>query len=396
MATIETYRTADGMRYRVRYRTPENKQTSKRGFKTKKEASLFAAKIEVDMAAGEYVNPAAGRATVGELSKVWLMTKRSLKPSAYKPLEIALKVYVLPRWGDVPVGKVKPSAVEAWLTQIAVGEAVTNHAYAAEHAKPKSATTVLRALGVLAGVLDLAVKDKRLSKNPARGAENLPKKASTKAKRYLTHLEVESLAGTAPSAEYGTLVRLLAYAGLRWGEAAGLRAGDIDILRSRIRVERSATWVQREVHVGPVKNWEKRTVPIPAFLLLELRDLVAAKERGALLFEDRKTGEHLGVPDLRADRNGWWVEMCRAAVVDRLTPHDLRHTYASLAVSAGANVKALQRALGHKSASMTLDIYADLFDSDLDAVSIALDQARSREVVSTSCPPDGVGEPPPA
>lgn len=151
MATIETYRTADGIRYRVRYRTPENKQTSKRGFKTKKEASLFVAKIEVDMAAGEYVNPAAGRATVGELSKVWLMTKRSLKPSAYKPLEIALKVYVLPRWGDVPVGKVKPSAVEAWLTQIAVGEAVTNHAYAAERAKPKSATTVLRALGVLAG-----------------------------------------------------------------------------------------------------------------------------------------------------------------------------------------------------------------------------------------------------
>ena len=52
----------------------------------------------------------------------------------------------------------------------------------------------------------------------------------------------------------------------------------------------------------------------------------------------------------------------------RITAHDLRHTAASLAISAGANVKAVQRMLGHASAAMTLDVYADLFDSDVDAV----------------------------
>jgi integrase len=57
-----------------------------------------------------------------------------------------------------------------------------------------------------------------------------------------------------------------------------------------------------------------------------------------------------------------------------LTPHDLRHTAASLAVSAGANVKAVQRMLGHASAAMTLDVYADLFDDDLDAVGEALNE----------------------
>jgi integrase len=51
-----------------------------------------------------------------------------------------------------------------------------------------------------------------------------------------------------------------------------------------------------------------------------------------------------------------------------ITAHDLRHTAASLAVSSGANVKAVQRMLGHASAAMTLDVYADLFDSDLEAV----------------------------
>lgn len=61
--------------------------------------------------------------------------------------------------------------------------------------------------------------------------------------------------------------------------------------------------------------------------------------------------------------------------LERLTPHDLRHTAASLAISAGANVKAVQKMLGHASAAMTLDVYADLFDDDLDAVGEALSRA---------------------
>jgi integrase len=60
-------------------------------------------------------------------------------------------------------------------------------------------------------------------------------------------------------------------------------------------------------------------------------------------------------------------------VVQAITPHDLRHTCASLAVSAGVNVLALSRMLGHTSAKVTLDTYADLFDTDLDAVASALD-----------------------
>jgi integrase len=66
-----------------------------------------------------------------------------------------------------------------------------------------------------------------------------------------------------------------------------------------------------------------------------------------------------------------------------ITPNDLRHTAASLAVSAGANVKALQRMLGHASASMTLDVYADLFDDDLDSVADNLDAAIAKASKAT-------------
>lgn len=66
----------------------------------------------------------------------------------------------------------------------------------------------------------------------------------------------------------------------------------------------------------------------------------------------------------------------------RVIPHDLRHTAASLAVSSGANVKAVQRMLGHTSAAMTLDVYADLFDEDLDGVAASLSEARATALSS--------------
>lgn len=76
----------------------------------------------------------------------------------------------------------------------------------------------------------------------------------------------------------------------------------------------------------------------------------------------------------------------------RVTPHDLRHTAASLAISSGANVKAVQRMLGHASASMTLDTYADLFDNDLDGVATALDEAHRAAVVAKALPRSKSGE----
>jgi len=78
---------------------------------------------------------------------------------------------------------------------------------------------------------------------------------------------------------------------------------------------------------------------------------------------------------------GWFTAAVPRTEVQALTPHDLRHTCASLAVSAGVNVLALQRMLGHASAKMTLDTYADLFDDDLDAVAVTLHARYSRESV---------------
>lgn len=80
-------------------------------------------------------------------------------------------------------------------------------------------------------------------------------------------------------------------------------------------------------------------------------------------------------------RLGWFNDAAVNIALTGLTPHELRHTAASLAISAGANVKAVQRMLGHAKASVTLDVYADLFEEDLDAVAVSLNAAALRTTV---------------
>jgi integrase len=85
-------------------------------------------------------------------------------------------------------------------------------------------------------------------------------------------------------------------------------------------------------------------------------------------------------------RHGWFDPAASAIGLDGLTPYELRHTAASVAVGAGANVKAVQRMLAHASAAMTLDTYADLFDDDLEAVATALDDRAMRTDVAELLP----------
>ncbi|MGF0310969.1 tyrosine-type recombinase/integrase [Rhodococcus sp. IEGM1428] len=361
MATVDSYTTAAGKRYRVRYRTPDRRQTDKRGFKTKRDALAFLSTVEVEMMRGEYVPPGLGRITVSEFGPQWLSRKESdLKPSAYKSIETAWRVHVSPRWGTTRLADITLDSVERWIADL--GRA------------GKGATVVIRAYGVLAGVLDSAVKAKRLAKNPARGVENLPRK-QRKSHVYLSHTEVHELA--AASGQHRVLVFVLAYCGIRWGEAIGLRVRHLDLLRKRLNVVDNAVQVDNKIHVGTPKSHKTRAVPVPAFLVGELAQICVGKGRDDLVFSGRN-GDYLR---RSVSSTGWFTRAVVTSGVPRLTPHDLRHTAASLSISAGVNVKALQRMLGHASAAMTLDVYADLFDDDLDAVAVALDRAMSAQVV---------------
>jgi integrase len=143
---------------------------------------------------------------------------------------------------------------------------------------------------------------------------------------------------------------------------------DVEFLRRRLTVSENAVQLGVRHAVGPTKGRQARSVPVPEFVLDELSRQCAGKAPADLVFAGRDGG-YLQRPK---SSTGWFQAAVKRAKVQKVTPHDLRHTCASLAVSAGVNVLALQRMLGHKSAKITLDTYADLFDDDLDAVAVSL------------------------
>lgn len=366
--SITPYDTAQGRRYRVRYRKPDGQQTDKRGFKTKRDAETYLAEVTVAKATGGYLDPTLGKKTVAVFGEQWKTGRLArLKPSSRNTMETAWRVHVEPKWGARGVAGIRASEVEDWVSSLLTDT---------PDRKALGAQSVRRCVFVLSSVLAIAERDGILRSSPTKGV-TLPAK-TPKPKRYLTHEQVERLAAAAPGHE--TLMLLLAYAGLRWGEASALRVKHLDMLRRRMLIEDNAVLVKGVYEIGTPKHGHAREVPIPLFLVKPIAKLCEGKDRDRFVFSDGPT------PMPYPHRTSGWftkaVAACQAAdaAFPTITPHDLRHTAASLAISAGANVKAVQRMLGHASAAMTLDVYADLFDDDLEAVAVAMSAARQAAV----------------
>lgn len=343
-------------RWLGRYRDRSGRERTKT-LPTRAEALAWAQEQERKIRRGEWTDPAQGRVTVGELAEPWLATL-NVKPKTRLSYESHLRLHVLPHWGGVRLDRITQSAVRAWITSLPLGPSGARGAYY-----------------VLASILDLAVEDGRIARNPARPSGRskglLPRVTTTKEHRYLTHEQVARLADEI--GPYRPMILLMAYAGLRWGEVAALRVCDIDLLRNRVAVTRTAVEIGSEVQYGTPKTHTQRSIAFPVALRGELEPQLDHKAPEDLLFTSPE-GAALRASNFR--RRQWNPATARAGL-SGVTPHDLRHTAASLAVQAGANVKAVQRMLGHASATMTLDTYAGLFDGDLDEVAARLDQGLS-------------------
>lgn len=339
----------------VRFRTPDRTQSKKRGFRTKREAEAFAATVEVEKMTGSYVAPSAGRITLEVVAEKWFSSKVNLSASTRSRYRSALDVHVLPTFGRISISDVTRERLRDWVTAMST---------------TSSAATVQKNVGVLSQILDQAVEDSRIVSNPAAGLD-LPR-IEHEERRYLSFEQVDLLAKAAD--DHAVLVYVLAYCGLRFGEAAALTVTDVNLERARLRIHRSATVVDSKIVVSGTKSNKGRDVPIPQFLGEMLTERIEDMSPEQLVFPDSRGGY------LRSNnvRRRWWDHAVKeSGVPDGLTPHELRHTAASLAISAGASIKAVQRMLGHASAALTLDRYGHLFDDDLGMVAQRLhDLAR--------------------
>ena len=281
--------------------------------------------------------------------------------------------------------------MQAWVTKLT------------ETQSPASIRKIHRVLSL---ILDMAVKDGRLTRNVAARI-NLPRPLKAE-QRYLTHSQVEDLAhatgypsvaskhsnlDTRTNEMYRLVVLFLAYTGVRFGEMAALKAKRLDLRRGRAIIAESVTPVQGKGLVwGPPKSHRRREVAIPSFLVDDLADHVSGKEPDDIVFGGIRNGQPLRVSTFRTA----FSAAAAAIGIPDLHPHELRHTAASLAIASGTDVKVVQTMLGHASATMTLDTYGHLFEDRLDEVAAAMDAARAAERTKRPSDPGSVANAPAA
>ena len=353
--SVEQYTLAHGeTRWMARWRDMDKKPRKQRGFRTKRAAENFLAAITVDMNKGEYVPPQAGKTLVRGLGEQWVTSHRNTWAlSHWRAVESAWRLHVEPRWGGRRLNEIKPSGVQAWSDELAASY---------------SHTTVGRCVGILSGICATAAGDGLIARNPCERVR-LPKKQRSK-HPYLTAEQLLALA--AASGTRAPIILVLGLCGLRYGELRALRVQDVDFDRNRITVARSATKAGTVTVEKSTKGNQVRTVAMPTLVSDALRRQTQGKHDDDLVFDDGHGG-YIAYQCASGSGRGWFKRALQQSGLEPMSVHDLRHTAASIAIHSGAHVKAVQRMLGHKSAAMTLDTYADLFDNDLDEVALNID-----------------------
>jgi integrase len=355
MASIKKYDLKDGSHaYRVRYRDPDHKQREK-SFRKKRDADNFKSRVEVEIADDNYFDRNRSKVSVSSVAAEWFSGLVDIKPSTRGNYEGTLRKHVEPTWGTLNLNQLKHAAIQEWVAKLS------------ETLKP---STVQQILLVLQMICDHAILTGRLRVNPCSNVRK-PKKDNSQPKKFLTFAQVKTLSSSC--GDDADIVLILALTGIRWGELAGLTGRDIDTSSRRLDINSTLSETHGKLELGSPKNNTRRSVPYPAMLDDAFRLRCAGKDPGDFVFQSPKGG--------RLRNSNFRNRVFKPALRDvrehdssfpELTIHDLRHTAASLAVSAGANVKSLQRMLGHKTAALTLDTYAELFEDDLDSVAVAL------------------------
>ena len=340
-------RDGQGKQWRARWVDPAGREKTK-AFKRKTDAQDHIDQVTTQLTTHTYIDPASGRLTVGTMVQRYL-DGLQVGPKTASDYKQVAESRILPRWADTPLDAVVTSEISAWLKSLQEGP------------EPLSAARVRKIGLVLRSSLQVAVDDKLLAVNPAQRVR-LPRTSKKREGIRLTAEELRRVANNMPTETDRLLLLTLALTGLRFGEAVALQVKALDFDRQRITVSRTYADIDGEIVEGVPKNHQTRWVPMPKTLAADLQ----AYTRGKAAEEDVFRGLGGGVVRHRNwGRRAFKTALREAECDERMRVHDLRGTFASLAIQAGANIKALQRALGHESAALTLDTYGFLYPDDL-------------------------------
>ncbi|MDR3663191.1 MAG: tyrosine-type recombinase/integrase [Mycobacterium sp.] len=329
-----------GMQWRARYVDSDGREHAK-GFRTKSEGNQWLNGIVAAQETGNYIDPRLGKVTFHSYYQEWSKLQ-TWETSTLKAMNLAVNSAT---FGNVPFADLKPSHIEAWVKWM--------------RDKPLEPSTIKTRFNNVRAVIRAAVGDRFIA-HDISAKVTLPRRPkASEAMAIPTPAEVGKLLSEADN-HFAAFVALCAFAGTRLGEAAALRVGDIKFLSKEIRIERQ---VQRAdggaVEIRPPKYESVRTVYVPDELLHMLSEHIRLhlpdNNPDRWVFPGQ--GEH----PLHQNSVGYlWRKARTSAGVDHVL-HDLRHFYASGLINENCDVVTVQRALGHSSATVTLNTYAHLW-----------------------------------
>lgn len=374
-------------RWQARYRTPDGREiTAPHTFATKTEAAQFLDSVEVDQRRGVWHDPAPAQR---ELLRTWA-TRWLAQHSAALTVSTAvsyrglLDCCVLDRvvddreigLGDLPLAALTPMRVGEWLADL--------------QRSGLSASRVRKAYRVLSLAMDAAVRDRLLPISPCGRHHRLPRLPEHEP-AILTVDQVEALVANLrygcpatgkdhktrqairPNPSLALVVELMAYGGLRVGEALALRRRHVDVLGCKLIVAESLVEADGRFTFGPMKTHQVREVPLPRSLLADVEahlDTDVEARTDALLFPGR-TGNPMRYRNLRRSFDA----ACKRVGLVGVTPHSLRASCASWVAETDGVLEAARR-LGHARTSITTRHYARPMAGGDSMVADRLDQAR--------------------
>lgn len=357
----EIIRTNGSAAYEVRWRA--NGNFKQRTFAIRREAERFALKVENQLAEGDSTELLVkrGRTVAEVIEESMIASAPQIKERTHSGYRALYDRRIIPEFGKRRVGSITRAEVEAWLAKLA-GEGLADG-------------TVHHHFVALKKALRHAQNDRVILYNPCDGVKVAATPARTFKPVFLTSSQVGVLSAHLDASEpYGLLVRFAAYTGLRAGEIAGLRIGDVDLAGPQVEVRQTLQRIAGEWRAGTPKSARStRNVPlVNRALISELREyLVRHPNSGnpaALFWPGRALGSHAvdwnGVLDVGSFRRNYFRGALKVAGLPEMRFHDLRHTYASIMLDAGYEPRKVSHWLGHANLNTTDMIYGHLYPAD--------------------------------
>lgn len=321
------------------------------GFRTKREAEKMLAMKIAEIESGGYVEQS--KETVGSYLTRWLADKKpQIRHYTHKQYDWLIRVHITPHLGKYELSKLTPAQIQKFYRQLGEGE------------KPLSASSIRHTHRVLHEALSRAVKWGLISRNPADVVD--PPRPTRYRATVWTPEQVVRFLSVAQASEpsYSIAFLLAVTTGMRQAEILGLQWKDVDWDRSTLRIDRTQNYIRGKSVIGDVKKESsRRTVALAESTLLALQHHRTLQSELRLAFGSKYNESGMivasenGSPLSQNTLNHVWRRLLEAADVPRIRFHDLRHTHASLLLSAGVDLKVVSERLGHATLAVTADIY---------------------------------------